>query len=106
ISSDAALIFSQPSRARARPRSASSRPTPGNMTCEKSNHGIAKTFVPFGGNFTWLSVTQHFLSQAKAFLATLACVTGAHSLVFDQVLDVAPTRYDSVLREAGSRFVL
>ncbi|WP_210187868.1 hypothetical protein, partial [Bradyrhizobium sp. Rc2d] len=83
----AALIFSQPSRARARPCSASSRPTPGKAAFEKSNHGIPKTFVPFGVNFISLSLTQHSLSQAKAFLATLACVTRVSRSVFDQILD-------------------
>jgi hypothetical protein len=74
------------------------------MTFEKSNHGIAKTFIPFGGDFIWLSVTQHFLSQTKAFLATLACVTRAHALCstrFWMSPNTAPTRYDSVLPEAG-----
>jgi hypothetical protein len=39
---------------------------------EKSGSGTAKTLVPFAVTFISLSLTQHTLSQAKAFSATLA----------------------------------
>ncbi|WGS23203.1 MULTISPECIES: hypothetical protein [unclassified Bradyrhizobium] len=59
---------------------------PGKAIFGKLDNGMPKIVVPFTVTFISVSLKTQFLSQAKAFLATLARVTRADAPCSVQIL--------------------